>query len=176
MPQKAVFLDRDNTIIEDKVYLNDPDQIVYLPGAFESLKSIAEAGYKIIIVTNQSGVPRGLVQIPNLNEIHRRIRAEFARHAVDIAGFYYAQFLVESNHRLRKPNPGMLLEATNDHGIDLSQSWMVGDRMTDVEAGHRAGTRSIFLRGSEEPTSIPRRPEFVANDLYEVADFILNCP
>ena len=67
MPQKAVFLDRDNTIIEDKVYLNDPDQIVYLPGAFESLKSIAEAGYKIIIVTNQSGVPRGLVQIPNLN-------------------------------------------------------------------------------------------------------------
>ena len=132
--------------------------------------------YKIIIVTNQSGVPRGLVQIPNLNEIHRRIRAEFARHAVDIAGFYYAQFLVESNHRLRKPNPGMLLEATNDHGIDLSQSWMVGDRMTDVEAGHRAGTRSIFLRGSEEPTSIPRRPEFVANDLYEVADFILNCP
>lgn len=170
-PKPAVFFDRDNTIIEDKIYLNDPDQIIYLPHAFESLKRIYNCGYEIIIVTNQSGVPRGLVQLPNLHEIHRRIRFEFAKHGVTIKGFYFAQFRVESNHWLRKPNPGMLLEAARDHNIDLKKSWMVGDRMTDVEAGKNAGTQTIFLHGTEEPTQNPK-PDFIASDLTEVADQI----
>lgn len=170
--KRAVFFDRDNTLIVDKVYLNDPEQIVYLPGAFESLRKIRDSGFHIIVVTNQSGVAKGLVQLKNLWEIHRRIRADYAREGIDIHGFYYAPFSVSSNHPMRKPNPGMLLEAAFDHGIDLSQSWMVGDRASDVEAGHRAGTKSIFLHGTEEPPA-DLAPHWIAENLMRAAEIIL---
>ena len=174
---RAVFLDRDNTIIEDRVYLNDPEDLTYLPGAFEALKKLQDAGYKLIIVTNQSGVPRGLVQLSNLHQIHKNIRAAFSQKGVDFAGVYYSPFLPSSNHPSRKPNPGMLLEAAKDHNIDLSQSWMVGDRHSDVEAGHRAGTRSIFLEGSEAADSSPYEPPFgVAENLLKMAEIILSNP
>lgn len=175
MPYPAAFFDRDNTLIEDRIYLNDPNDIHYLPGVFDSLHRVQNAGYKIIVVTNQSGIPRGLVELHNLHEIHRRIRADFALNGVHIDGFYYAPFLPKSGHPMRKPGTGMLVEAAFDHNIDLSQSWMVGDRMTDVEAGHRAGCQSIFLEGTEpHETSIYAAAEFVAKTLPEVADFILS--
>ena len=100
---KTVFFDRDGTLIIDKVYLNDPDAIEYLPGAFEALRRIRDAGFQMIIVTNQSGIARGLVTLKNLDEIHRRIGDEFARHGVFFKGFYYATYSVESNHFMRKP-------------------------------------------------------------------------
>ena len=143
--RKAIIFDRDGTLIVDKVYLNDPDAIEYLPGVFEALRTLRDAGFIFFVATNQSGVPRGLVDIKNLNEIHRRIRAAFSEHGVDILEFYYAPFLTEDPHILRKPNPGMLLQAAAEYKIDLGASWMIGDRMTDVEAGHRAGTRTIYL-------------------------------
>ena len=171
---KAVFFDRDNTLIVDHVYLNDPDQITYLPGAVDCLRKIYHAGYKIIVVTNQSGVPRGLVELKNLREIHRRMAAHFHRHGVTIAGFYYAPFLPESGHFMRKPKPGMLREAAFDHNIDLAQSWMVGDRKTDVEAGQAAGTKTVFLCGTEPAdfTGQPS-PDGIARTLPEVAPIIL---
>lgn len=172
MKKKAAFFDRDNTLIIDKVYLNDPEQIVYLPHVFEALWDIQNAGYEIIVVTNQSGIPKGIVQMNNLHEIHRRIRAEFSRHGVNIKGFYFAQFSSSSNHPLRKPNPGMLHEAAKDHDINLLESWMVGDKMSDVEAGHRAGAQSILLKVDEEPTVLQKK-FYVANNLLEVRDHIL---
>ena len=171
---KTVFFDRDGTLIIDKVYLNDPDLIEYLPGAFEALRKIRDAGFQMIIVTNQSGIARGLVTLKNLDEIHRRIGDEFARHGVFLKGFYYAPYSVESNHFMRKPNPGMLLTAGRDHRADLARSWIVGDRLTDAEAGHRAGCRSILLEGVEDQPSIARvRPNAVVTDLKKAADFIL---
>jgi len=144
-PKKAVFLDRDGTLIIDKVYLNDPGQIEYLPGVFEALRALRDAGFVFFVATNQSGVPRGLVQIENLLEIHRRIRFAFAEHGVDILNFYFAPFHTDHDHIMRKPNPGMLLQATEEYNISLGDSWMIGDRMTDVEAGLRAGTKTVLL-------------------------------
>lgn len=172
--KKTIFFDRDGTLIIDKVYLNDPEQIVYLPGAFEALRQLRDAGYQFVIVTNQSGVPRGLVTIENLNEIHRRIADEFTRHGISFAGFYYAPFSVESNHPMRKPNPGMLLAAAADHDIDLEKSWIVGDRMTDAEAGRRVGCRSILLEGVEKAEGSGfEPPTAVASDLLMMAELIL---
>lgn len=170
MGKKTIFFDRDGTLIIDKVYLNDPDQIVYLPCVFEALRDLRDAGFQFIIVTNQSGVARGIVSIPNLNEIHRRITEEFARHGIFFAGIYYAPFSVESNHFMRKPNPGMLVSAANDHRIDFSRSWIVGDRGSDIEAGRAAGCRGVLLEGNEPGDVVAHcRPDFIARDLNEMA-------
>ncbi len=167
---KAVFLDRDGTIIEDKIYLNDPEQIVYLPKVFEALRLLRDQGYIFLIATNQSGVARGIVDINNLHEIHRRIRARFSQEGVDLLAFYYAPYMTHTDHPLRKPNPGMLLRGALDYNVNLSQSWMMGDRMIDVEAGHRAGCRSVLLGDRETPEgSIYAPPEICSPSLYEAA-------
>lgn len=172
--KKTIFFDRDGTLIIDKVYLNDPEQIVYLPGVFEALTQLRDHGFQFVIVTNQSGVARGLVSIENLNEIHRRIVAEFARHEIFFVGIYYAPYSVESNHAMRKPNAGMLLAAATDHGIDLAQSWIVGDRASDVEAGHRAGCKGVLLEGAETAETIAAcQPELVVPDILSCAKGIL---
>lgn len=172
---KVVFFDRDGTLIIDKVYLNDPEQIEYLPGAFEELAKLRDAGFQFVIVTNQSGVARGLVTIENLNEIHRRIGEAFAAHGITFLGYYYAPYSVESNHYMRKPNPGMLVAAGEDHRINFARSWMIGDRATDVEAGHAAGCRTVLLDGIETDETVARvKPAYVARDLSDVTRFILS--
>ncbi len=169
---KAIFFDRDGTLIEDKVYLNDPEQIIYLPGVFEALRALRDLGYEFHVVTNQSGMARGLVDLANLDEIHRRMRADFSAQGIDFKGFYYAPFLVESNHWARKPNPGMLHYANHDYGVDFSASWMVGDRMTDVLAGQTMGCRCVFLQtGPESPTPL-ETPYFVVQTLADVVEVI----
>jgi histidinol-phosphate phosphatase family protein len=171
---KAIFLDRDGTIIEDKVYLNDPNQIVYMPNCFEGLKLFRDMGFKIFVVTNQSGMPRGKVDLKNLDEIHRRISFECAKYGVHIDKYYYAPYMTNSLHYSRKPNPGMLIYAHLDFGIDLKKSWMIGDRMTDVEAGHRVGAKSILLKnGGEMPKDFDySEPEYIAENLLDSALYI----
>ena len=175
MKRKAVFFDRDGTLIVDKLYLNDPAQIEYLPEAFGSLKRLRDAGFVFFVVTNQSGVARGIVNLDNLRKIHQIIRGDFARNGIDFLSFHDAPFMTDTDHFMRKPNPGMILEGARFYDIDLSQSWMIGDRMTDVEAGHRAGTRSILIGQLEHPEESPfDPPEYQVNTLSQVADSILN--
>jgi D-glycero-D-manno-heptose 1,7-bisphosphate phosphatase len=172
--RKTIFFDRDGTLNIDKVYLNDPEQIEYLPGVFEALALLRDEGFQFVVVTNQSGVARGIVSLENLNEIHARMANEFARNGIFFAGFYYAPFSVESNHPLRKPNPGMLQQAGSEHGVEFSKSWMVGDRMTDVEAGYRAGCRTVLLEGTDLPEqSSFKAPTLVVSGILEAAQGIL---
>lgn len=175
-PKKTIFLDRDGTLIIDKVYLNDPDQIEYLPGVFEALRLLRDDGYQFIVVTNQSGIARRLVTLENLDETHRRISGEFAKFGVHFAGFYYAPYSVESNHPIRKPHPGMLLRGARDHNVNLTDSWMIGDRLSDVVAGSRAGCRTVLLAGTEEVRPdgpMEERPTLVADGLLLAAREIL---
>jgi histidinol-phosphate phosphatase family protein len=170
MKRPAVILDRDGTLIVDHVYLNDPERIEYLPGVFAALRLLRDHGFVFCVATNQSGVPRGLVDVRNLDEIHRRIRDRFAREGVDILSFHSAPYMTDNDHPFRKPNPGMILEAARWYDLDLARSWMVGDRMTDVEAGHRAGTRGVLLGGLESPAESPYAPpEIHAPDLWRAA-------
>lgn len=173
--RKAVFLDRDGTIIIDKIYLNNVHEIEYIPFAIEGMKQMRDLGYEFVIATNQSGIARGLVDIKNLYAIHEKIRADLSAHGLDVLGFYYAPYAVETNHYLRKPNPGMLLTAAHDHGIDLGKSWMIGDRVSDVEAGQRAGTRTVLLvppGSNENVASLSNPPTFKCAHLKNAADFI----
>lgn len=173
---KAVFLDRDGTLIVDKVYLNDPEQIEYLPGVFTALKQLSDAGFIFLIVTNQSGIPRGLVSVENLNEIHRRMRVAFAEHGVKLLEFYYAPYLTEVDHPLRKPNPGMILKGVNDYNVDIKRSWMIGDRMVDVEAGHRAGAKTIMVGSREKSADFPelRPPTATFPNIIDAVPFMLS--
>lgn len=170
----AVILDRDGTVIVDLIYLNDPDRIEYLPGVFQALRLLRDHGFVFCLATNQSGVPRGLVDVRNLDEIHRRIQARFASEGVDILSFHSAPYMTDNDHILRKPNPGMLLEAARWYNLDLTRSWMIGDRMTDVEAGHRAGCRSVLVGTQESPEHpVFDPPEIQAPNLLVAAHEII---
>ena len=171
MRQKAVFLDRDGTIIQDEKYLNDVSRIHYLPHTFGALKLFRDLNYKLIVVTNQSGLARGIVDINTLKAIHRRIYRDCAEKGVEILHFYYAPFMPITNHYLRKPNAGMLNEARLHFHLNMEKSWMIGDRMTDVEAGHRANTRSILI-GKPSPDHPFSPPEAYVSHLLEAARFI----
>jgi D-glycero-D-manno-heptose 1,7-bisphosphate phosphatase len=176
MPGKpAVILDRDGTLIVDLIYLNEPEKIEYLPGVFTALRLLRDHGFAFSIATNQSGVPRGLVDVRNLDEIHRRIQAKFASEGVELLSFHSAPYMTDNDHWFRKPNPGMLVEAAQWYGYNLSRSWMVGDRMTDVEAGHRAGCRTVLLGGQEDPLKSEfAPPEIHAPNLLIAAQEIVS--
>ncbi len=172
--KKAILLDRDGTLIVDMVYLNEPDKIEYLPGVFEALRLLRDHNFVFCVATNQSGVARGIVDVRNLDEIHRRIREKFSSEGVDFLTFHSAPYMTDFNHPMRKPNPGMLLEAARWHNLDLKRSWMIGDRMTDVEAGHRAGCRSALVGTMESPENSPfLPPEVHSTNLLSVAEEII---
>ena len=167
MKKPAVILDRDGTLIVDRIYLNDPDAIEYLPGVFQALRMLRDHGFVFAVATNQSGVPRGLVDVRNLDEIHRRIQAKFAAEGVDLLSFHSAPYMTDNDHIFRKPNPGMLTEAALWYNFDLPRSWMVGDRMTDVEAGHRAGCQTVLLGSPDDlEGSVYAPPEVHAPSLF----------
>ncbi len=187
MPDKAVFVDRDNTLIEDPGYISDPAAVKLLPGVELALKSLHGAGYKVIICSNQSGVARGMFSEQTLGEIHRELERQLDAKGARIDAIYYCPYhpqgsvdeYVKESH-LRKPAPGMLLDASRAHDIDLQQSWMVGDSTRDIQAGQRAGCRTVLLRrpeaAAEEPSEAEEggaRADFVVRNLVDAARVII---
>jgi histidinol-phosphate phosphatase family protein len=180
--RKAVFLDKDGTLIEDIPYNVDPQKIRLAPGAVEGLSALHQSGYELIVVSNQSGVARGLFPERALGEVERSLRRQLAAFGVPLAGFYYCphhpQGIVEDYTiacPCRKPEPGMLRRAASDLGINLANSWMVGDILDDIEAGRRAGCRTVLLDNGNETEWRPgrmRRPHHRAADLAEAARLI----
>jgi D,D-heptose 1,7-bisphosphate phosphatase len=162
MPDKAIFLDCDNTLIEDQGYISHPDQVKLLDGVAEALIEFKQLGYKLIVVSNQSAVARGIVTEKALGEIHNRLKQLLAEKGAFLDRIYYcpyhpdgavAKYRKESGWR--KPGPGMLLAAAEQMDIDLRQSWLIGNSSRDVEAGLRAGCRTILVN----PPSHYKRPE-----------------
>ncbi|MBI1826473.1 MAG: HAD family hydrolase [Planctomycetes bacterium] len=163
MMRPAVFLDRDGTIIDDVGYLDDPAKVRLLPGAAEAIAKIRSRGYLAVVVSNQSGVARGLFDEATLARVHARMVQLLRQRAAELDGVYYCPFLngeaatidaFRMDSPLRKPEPGMLLQAAEELNIDLSRSWMIGDAERDVEAGARAGCRTILIQknGREQAT------------------------
>lgn len=185
-PRPAVFLDRDGTLIRNCPAGCQPDQIEILPGVIAGLRLLQEAGYRLFIATNQSGIARGYFSEAQLAETNSRLLMLLSGHGVRIDGVYYCPHhpdgVVEPYARTcacRKPQPGLLLQAAQRHGIDLPGSWMIGDILDDVETGHAAGCRSILVdQGSEPPAQTPLRvPDHTAGNVWQAAHFILaNAP
>ncbi len=175
----AIFLDRDNTIIENDGYLGDPNQVKLIKGAASAIASLRGLGYKIVVVTNQSGVARGLHSEADVEAVNNRV-AELVKQTANgasIDAFYYCPYLpgasvakYDQDHPSRKPKPGMLTQAAKDMKLDLSLCWMVGDADRDIEAGQAAGVRSILIGdnvGDHQST-----PEYTAESLIEAARII----
>ena len=186
-PRPAVFLDRDDTVIADVPYLSDPDRIRLLPGAADALASLRDAGYVLVLATNQSGVGRGLLTEARLAEIHEELERRLAAEGAKLDAIYYCTHAPGPDedpdapgHPDRKPSPGMLLRAAEDLNLDLAASWMIGDKVSDALAGLRAGCRSILVgpRATLDglPESSRARPNllFTAADLSRAAALILN--
>lgn len=163
----TLFLDRDGTIIVDKHYLNDALQVEFLPKAIDGLKMFRDMGFQLIVVTNQSGIARGLVTEENLKKIHQRINTDLARHNLTITAFYHCPEAADSDHPDRKPNPGMLEAAIRDHNVDRTRSWMAGDKDIDVQAGKNAGVRTILIASSTPPEGTTA--DITANQLVNAA-------
>ena len=190
MANKAVFLDRDNTVMEDPGYVTDPSAVKLLPGVELAMKSMAQAGYRLVIVTNQSGVARGLLTEEALEKIHAELRRQLAEHDARYDALYYCPYhpegTVEEYARdsdLRKPKPGMLLKAARELDLELSQSWMVGDSARDIEAGQRAGCRTVRVRTRPSHHAVPGelndedvQADYTVRNLVDAARVILRTP
>lgn len=146
--RKVIFLDRDGTLIIERNYLNDANLVEMQPNSIEALRRLRDCGFEFCLITNQSGIASGKVDLLNMNAIHERIRVELAQNGVDLMAVYVSQAASGSDDFNRKPNPGLILLAAQEYNIDLSTSWMIGDKPSDVEAGRRAGCRTIFFRQS----------------------------
>lgn len=161
----AVFLDRDGTINEEKEYLFRPEDFSFIPGAPEAIRLLKEAGFLVIVVTNQSGIGRGYYDEEAVRRLHRHMDGELSRYGASVDGYYFCphhpdhgsgEYLKDC--ACRKPLPGMLLEAVRDFSIDISSSFIIGDKRADLEAGSAAGCRPLLVRtgyGKEEEKHLP---------------------
>jgi D-glycero-D-manno-heptose 1,7-bisphosphate phosphatase len=176
---KAIFLDRDGTINVEKNYLIDPADLVLLPGVGEALRRGQEAGYLLIVVTNQSGVARGYFSAAAVEELHDHLQKELLPFGVQIDAFYLCPHHPEHGTGpcdCRKGEPGMLLQAAREHHIDLAASWMIGDKRSDIEAGSKAGCQSILVRtgyGAQQEQGLPPAT-LIADSLASAVELILS--
>ncbi len=142
---RAVFLDRDGTLIEDKDYLHRPEEVVIYPGVGPALKRLQDAGFKLFLVTNQSGVGRGKFPIEDVYLVHEHLGRELAKDGVRFEKIYLAPEAPDAPSRGRKPSPQFLFDARDEFDLDLTQSYMIGDKLIDLECGWNAGVKQSIL-------------------------------
>jgi D-glycero-D-manno-heptose 1,7-bisphosphate phosphatase len=188
--QRFVFLDRDGTLNVERHYLSDPDQLELLPNVAAGLWKLREAGFGLVVVTNQSGIARGYFDESRLAAIHHRLREMLAAEGVALDAIYHCPHGPADACRCRKPAPGMIEQAARDLKFDPAACVMIGDKACDVDLGHAVGAASILVRtgyGSRcaaeyeaAPTSrnggtsaSGAAPHFIANDLLDAADWII---
>lgn len=183
MKQPAVFLDKDGTLIENVPYNINPDLIRLTPGVAEALPILHAAGYRLMVISNQSGVARGYFPEAALRAVETRLRDLLAQLGVPLSGFYYCPHHPDGSIpayavacSCRKPAPGLLRRAAMEQNLDLARSWFVGDILDDVEAGRGAGCRTILLANGNETEwqlSAQRLPHFVVTHFGQIAGIVM---
>jgi D-glycero-D-manno-heptose 1,7-bisphosphate phosphatase len=175
MPQRpAIFVDRDGTLIEEVNYLSRVEDLRLFPFTSEAVAKLKEQGHLLIVVTNQSGIGRNIYSRDEMDAIHDQIQLDLDG-AVD--AFYFCPHLPCDGCTCRKPLPGMIENACRDFEIDMSKSWMVGDKNIDVEAGRKSGLRTAFVLtgyGEQHRSQLEFVPDIIAQDLLEAAKRIMN--
>jgi histidinol-phosphate phosphatase family protein len=175
----AVFIDKDGTLIDNVPYNTDPALLAFKPGAFEALATLAAQGFALLVVTNQSGLARGYFTRAQFARLEAALEQQLLAGGVELLDFLVCPHAPAPDGSpsclCRKPAPGLLLQAARRHRLDLSRSWMVGDTLDDIEAGHRAGCRTVLLSDGDEAAwqrTPLRRPDAQCHAWGEVADLI----
>jgi D-glycero-D-manno-heptose 1,7-bisphosphate phosphatase len=170
---RAVILDRDGTIVIDRGYLDDPAGLEFTPGAAEGLRWLHSHGHRLVVITNQSGVGRGLFTLDRLESMNARLRAMVAEAGARLEGIYYCPHAPGTACACRKPAPGLLLQAAHELGFDPSAAVVIGDKASDVELGHRVGAATVLISDDTcQATDLTGRPDFVAADLLRAASWV----
>jgi len=186
MKRRALLLDRDGTICEDVGYLDSIENLHLLPQSAEAIVAATEAGFQCVLITNQAGIARGVLDEARLDEVHDRLRELLAAEGARLDGIYYCPHHPEgevvryrSSCDCRKPRPGMLLRARDEMGIDLESSYLVGDHLRDIEAGHAVGATTVLVltgHGRDQLDAggpMASLPSHVAADLHAAVTWIL---
>jgi D-glycero-D-manno-heptose 1,7-bisphosphate phosphatase len=171
--KRGVFVDRDGVINRGAAegdYILRWDDFHFLPGVPEAIRALQDAGWRVMVVTNQRCVGKGLLTIAELEAIHQKMKEELAKAGAKLDGIYYCPHAKEAQCDCRKPSPGMLLRAARAHDIDLSASWMVGNSERDMEAGRRAGCRTVRIVADGPADG---ESDYFAFDLLEASKRIL---
>jgi D-glycero-D-manno-heptose 1,7-bisphosphate phosphatase len=177
---RAVFLDRDGTLIAEKNYLHKVEDVAILPGAAPALKRLQDAGFKLYIVSNQAGVGRGYFTMAEVERVNAHLAREFARQGVRFEKIYVAPEAPDAPSRGRKPSPEFLFAARDQFGLDLGRSYMIGDKWTDLECGWNAGVKKSILVRTGYGATVEREVAghldiaLVVDDLVAAAEWILN--
>jgi D-glycero-D-manno-heptose 1,7-bisphosphate phosphatase len=174
--ERAAFLDRDGTIMEDTNYVGNVERVILIPSAAQALRRLSDAGYRLFVVTNQSGVGRGYFPREAVEQIHAHLDEQFGKSGVRFTRYYVCPHHPEDNCDCRKPKPRFLREAADEFGLDLAQCYMVGDRPSDIQTGINAGTRTILVltgAGRETLANGEVKADFVAADIAQAANWIL---
>ena len=177
MPEGAVFVDRDGTIIREREYLSDPDGVELLPGAADGLAAFRAAGYPVIVVTNQSGMARGYFDEADYRAVQQEVERQLADAGVEVLASYFCPHhpAVTGPCRCRKPAPGLFEDAARDHGLDLSRSVYIGDRLRDLEPGVAAGGDAFLVRtgyGQDEEETAPATVRVVDDVAAAASSFL----
>lgn len=168
---KAVFIDRDGPILTDKEYISDPEAVKLAEGAVAGIKLLRQAGYKVIIISNQSGVGRGMFTLEQAKAVHQRMLNLLADSGAEIEDAFYCYHAPDDKCTCRKPQPTMIFEAARKYDIDLSKSFMGGDKPSDLETGRNANAnmRTVLI-GEKEGQPLTIEKEHLAD--YECPDFL----
>lgn len=179
MNRAAVFLDKDGTLVDNVPYNVDPERVVLARHAGPALTLLLEQGFRLFVVSNQPGIGLGYFSLDALYAMSRHLLHKVAEQGATVHAFYYCPHAPAKPGQkacgCRKPAPGLLLQAAAQKDIDLARSWFIGDILDDVEAGHRAGCRSILIDNGNETEwhdSALRRPDYLARDLLDAASYI----
>lgn len=185
MDKRAIFLDRDGVINVEKNFVLSPDEIELYPSSAQAIRKINEAGFLVIVITNQSAVARNFITIEQLQGIHDELQNQLKKEGAWLDAIYFcphrekldegvrnSEYIIDCE--CRKPKPGMLLRAAEEFGIDLDDSYFIGDSERDIIAGNRAGCTTIGVRTGHSLNGMKESPDYIFDDLDEAVNFILD--
>jgi len=175
MKQRFVILDRDGTIIFERNYLSDPDEVELLPSAASGLQKLQALGLRLVLITNQSGVGRGLFSMKEVDAVHQRMTMFLEEHDIRLEGLFVCPHIPEDTCDCRKPQSGLARLAADHLGLSLADSFVIGDKACDIQLGHNIGAITFLVRtghGEDETRNGRCKPHFVVTDLLEAAQLI----
>jgi D-glycero-D-manno-heptose 1,7-bisphosphate phosphatase len=171
---RVIFLDRDGVLITDKGYLHKIEDMEILPETISGLVKLRDRGWKFIVITNQSGIGRKMFSEADMNSVHEHISSLLSGYNLTIEKFYFCPHLPEDNCNCRKPRTGLLETAADEFDVALAKSWFIGDKLSDIEAGRRANTKTILMESSDTPSKFTSltQPDTIVKNLDDAAEYI----